>query len=214
MRRTLLVAAVAAAAALSVAACGGSNNASGGATTTSGPATTSGPTTTAAADEGAAWMDKVCGEILDLQRSQPAPPTNIVGADQQQALDQFDRFVAENIDVVNQTANDLVKLGEPPFSGGAQIVNALVQGLAALRDSLQVTKDKFASIDTGNPQQAQAAVLAALDSLGQGGQQFNDAVGSIRTNKEIGQAIKAAPNCQKLGNGGSTSGTATTTTTT
>lgn len=210
MRRTLLVAAVAATA-LSVAACGGSNNASGGATTTSAPSAT---TTTSSADAAAAWMDKVCGEILDLERSQPSPPTNLAGLDQQQALDQFDKYVADNIDVVNRTANDLATLGEPPFRGGAQIVNALVRGLAALRDSLQVTKDKFASIDTSNPQQAQAAVLDALESLGQGGQEFNDAVESIQTNKEIEQAIKAAPNCQQVDDGSSTSGTATTATTT
>ena len=88
------------------------------------------------------------------------------------------------------------------------------RGLAALRDSLQVTKDKFAAIDTNNPQQARAAAVQdALESLDQGGEEWDKAVESIQTNKDMEQAIKAAPNCQKLDDlPPTTSGTATSTT--
>lgn len=212
MRRTLLIAA-AAATALSVAACADSSNTSSGTTTT-----TAGPTvtTTTSGDASTAWMDKVCGEIIDLAESQPPPPANLAEGNQQQALDTFDAYVAENIDVVNQSINDLARIGAPPFENADQMVDALVAGLEALRDSLQVAKDKFASIDPNNPQQAQAAVMDALESLGEGGQEFDNAVESIQSNKELEQAIKSAPNCQKLDDlsaTGSTTATATTTTT-
>jgi hypothetical protein len=88
MRRMLLAAAVAATA-LSVAACSDSNNASSGATTT-----TAGPTTTASAAEAAAWMDKVCGEFVDLAEM-PPPPSDLAESGQQQALDRFDKYLAE-----------------------------------------------------------------------------------------------------------------------
>lgn len=210
MRRTLLMAAVAVTA-LSVAACGGAtDNSSGTTSTTAGPTVT----TTAAAEEAASWMDKVCGKLLDLEQSRPAPPTDLATGGQQQALARFDTYVSQNIDIVNKAMNDLVQLGEPPVRGGSQIVNALVRGLAALRDSMRVAKDKFASIDTSNPRQGQAAVQDALESLDQGGKEFAEAVDSIQTNKDLEQAIDAAPNCQKLGNDTSTTSGKTTTTTT
>jgi hypothetical protein len=203
----MLLAAAVAATALSVAACSDSNNASSGATTT-----TAGPTTTASAAEAAAWMDKVCGEFVDLAEM-PPPPSDLAEGGQQQALDRFDKYLAEKIDGVNKAINDLGQVGEPPIRGGVQVVNALLRGLAAMRNSLQVTKDKFASIDPNNPQQARAALQDSLESLDQGGAEFDKAVDSVQTNKDLEQAINAAPNCQKLDVTSTTSGTAVATTT-
>lgn len=204
MRRTLVMAAVAATA-LSVAACGESGNTSSSTTTAAAPTAT---TTTASAEEAAAWMDKVCGEIVELGESQPPPPSNSEG-DPQQALDRFDAYAAENIDLVNRAINDLTQLADPPFRGGSQVLNALIRGLAGLRDSLQVTKDKFASIDPSNPQQARATVQDALQTLEQGEEEWKTAAESIQTNKDMEQAIKAAPNCRKLDEDASTTTTTT-----
>jgi hypothetical protein len=58
-------------------------------------------------------------------------------------------------------------------------------------------------------------VLDALQSLGAGGEEFDKAVESIQTNKDMEQAIDTAPKCQKLDDiTSTTSGTATPTTTT
>jgi len=200
-----------AAAALSVAACTDANTSSSGTTTTS---TTGGPTVTTtgstSGDASVAWVDKVCGEIADLSKAQPPPPADLASADQQQALRTFNAYITENIDVVNQTINDLVRIGEPPFADAGEFRTALVTGLEALRKAYETTKDEFASMNTNDPQAVQTAVTEAFTSLAAGAEEFNKAMESINADDEIARAAKQAPNCQEFNDGASTTTSRTT----
>jgi len=91
-------------------------------------------------------------------------------------------------------------------------LNALVGGLVAERDAMQVAKDKFASIDPSNPREAVAAVQDIQASNDKAETEQDKAAEAMQTNKDMEQAIDAAPNRQKLDDERSTTtGTATTT---
>ena len=201
MRRSLLAPAVLAAAltaALTVAACDGSTSSSSGSTTpSSGPATT----TTGSAvsgDAGVAWVDKVCGEVVQLTQAQTTAPPNLANSDAKQALKAFDEYVAKNIDAVDDTIDGIRSAGHSPIAGGDEAVSALVSGLEAVKKGYQTIRDKFSTVNLNDPQAAQAAVIDAFNSLSQGGQELSRALQSIEDNRQLKDAASSAPNCQKL----------------
>jgi len=95
-----------AATALSVTPCGDWNETARTTTTSAEPTVT----TTTVAAEAAAWMDKVCGELVELREFEPPRPTDLRDGDLRQVLDRFDQHAAEEIAAVNQTINDLTSL--------------------------------------------------------------------------------------------------------
>jgi|GEM_PF-3800808 len=212
MRRSLPMAVVLAAA-LSVAACGDSNSPSGSATTTGATTTTSG--SAAPSDPGVAWLDKVCGELLELSEADAAPPPDLSNPDPAQVLRAFDDFVAKQIDLVEEKIQSLRKIEDSPIDGGDEALTSLLDGLEALKNSYQTARDKFAQIDPGDTQAAQQAIVEVFTGLGQGSSKLQQAFDEADSNQEIKDAADKAPNCQKLGlTEASTSGSATLTATT
>jgi hypothetical protein len=208
MRRSLPVAAIAATTllvALSAAACGGSNTSSSGTTSASTVTTT---TSAAASDAAAAWVDKVCGEVVKLTEAQPPAPPNL-SSDPAQSLKAFDQYMAANIDIVDKTIANLRNVGPSPIPGADQDLNKLIDGLTSLRQGYQTTRDKFATINPRDSKAAQSAMMEAFASLSKGGEELSQALNSVSTNKEIEAAGKNAPNCQKLDTGTSTTATST-----
>jgi hypothetical protein len=189
MRRSILVLAVLAVAS-AVGACGGSPG-SGTAATTA--ATT---TTTATSDPAVAWVDKVCVEISELTEVQTTPPSGVQG-DSAQKLKALDEYLAANIGALDQTVKDLRNVGPSPVAGGDQALNGLVNGLESLKKSYQETRAKFATVDLNNQQAAEAAVVEAFGSLGQGIEDMSAAFRAIEANPALQEAGRKAPNCQK-----------------
>jgi hypothetical protein len=211
--RLSLPMAVALAAVLTGAACGGSSNTTGG---TAAAPTSSGATTSSVASSPAvAWVDKVCGEVLALVEGESAAPPALTDPDPAKSLKSFDEFITRNIDLVDQRLTNLRKAGSSPVAGGDEALTALINGLEALKKGYQAAKDRFATIDTRDPQAAQTAIVEAITSLGQGSADLEKAVKSVQDNKELQDASKQAPNCQKLDQSSSAppsmSSTATTT---
>jgi hypothetical protein len=205
------VLATALSAVLSLAGCGGSSTPSSGSTSTSGPSVST-TASTASGDAAVAWVDKVCGELVRFTESQAANPPNVANSDPAQALKAFDQYMSANIEQVQQTITNLGKVGPPPVTGGGQSLTALLDGLEALKAGYQTVKDKFAGVNPNDPKAAQTALVEALTSLGQGGEEFSQAMESIDSNTELDEAAKKAPNCQKLDDGSTTATTTATTT--
>lgn len=206
MRRSLLGVAVLAAV-LPIAA--GCNSDGTGASANTGTSTTSAASGGSSSSDEVQWVDKVCGEILDLTEAQTTAPPDLQGADPAQTLKAFEEYVGNNIDVVDETITGLKGVGASPIDGGDAAVNALVTGLEALKTGYQATKDKFATIDANDPMAAQTAILEAFAGLSAGGEEFGKAFEAVGENKVIEEAGNQAPNCQKLDESG---GSATPTT--
>jgi hypothetical protein len=207
MRRSLIVVA-ALAATIPLAACGSqvSNNPGATSTTASGDAATTSAAAGPAAGDEVAWVDKVCGEIVQLTESQSGPP-NLGNPDPVQSLKAFDQYITANIGLVDQTIADLKTVGPSPIEGGDEALNKLVAGLETLRNGYRTTKDKFATVNTNDPQAAQAAIVEAFTGLSQGAQAMAESLRTIEENNAIAAAADKAPNCTKLNQ---TAGTPTT----
>jgi len=206
MRRSLAMpATLAAVLALALAGCDGSTTGSGGATSTTtatGSATVTTTTSGASSapvsgDPAVAWMDKVCGEVVQLTEAQSVNPPNL-SEDTGQALKSFDEYVSRNIGAVDETVNDLKNVGPAPVAGGDQALNELVTGLEALRKGYEVIKSRFASVNPNDPNAAQAAMIEAFNHLSQGGEDIGTAFESMASNPALKDAAAQAPNCQKL----------------
>lgn len=193
MRRSLLGVAVLTALLPMAVACGE--------TTTTGTGTTSASQAQQGAgsgDDTVEWVDKVCGEIVKMVDAQTASPPDLQGSDPVSTLQAFDEYIGKNIDSVEQAITGLKAIGTSPIEGGDAALAGLVSGLEGLQKSYQATRDQFKAIDVNDPASAQTAIMQALSSLGEGGEQFGKAVEDVGESPALEAAGDKAPNCQKL----------------
>lgn len=194
MRRGILAVAVVAVA-LPVVACGDDG---GSSTPTSATATVTVSSAPAPSPDEVAWVDRLCGEIIELVGSQSTNPPDLQNPDTAQAVRGLDAYIGQNVGVIDQTITDLRGLGDSPVAGGDEALGALVDGLEALRTGYQATKDKLATVNENDPAAAQSAISDAMTGLSTSGTEFGQALESIDETGAIQNAGTQAPNCQRM----------------
>lgn len=203
MRRSLQQAAVLATSVLAVAlaaACTGTTTGSSPGSSTSGAPVTTASGGGSASPEDVAWVDDICGELVEMGEQQRGAPPNLDDLrDPSTAITAVTEYIDANIDNVEQTVADLKAVGPSPIEGGDETVAAVERGLTDLQATYEATREQIVAADPGDQQAVRFAILTALGGLNEGGTELRQAFDSVQSNKELASAVEQSQTCQQLG---------------
>ncbi|MGI5126935.1 hypothetical protein ACQEVB_09000 [Pseudonocardia sp. CA-107938] len=183
MHRTYrsVLTAIAAGCVLLAAGCGGSAPAPAGNGTGAAPA--------AGNEAGVAWIDKVCGSMLELSNTVRSPQVDT--SSPQATFKSYSAFIGSYISGIDKAVQTTESAGPSPIAGGDAMVKGILDPLKDYRGKLEQTKGAVDKANTNDPASITAATTA-LQVL-KSPPAFN-----VPSTPEVSSATSAAKNCQQL----------------
>jgi len=173
---------------------------SGCSATVSGSASPTGAVTgggtIAATTDPVAWVDKVCGSLLPLQRSLSNEP-QFDQNDPAAAVKALSDFLGRAEAAVDQALSGLDAAGPSPVPNGDASVARVKTALTTVRSAFDQVKTTLDKIDPNNTTDLITALPQAVAPLEQLSK-LQDPTTDLKSSPELKAAAAKAPNCQTL----------------
>jgi hypothetical protein len=185
MHRTYrsVLTAIAAGCVLLAAGCGGSEPAAPPAANGTGTAAAPGN------EAGVAWVDTVCGSMLELSNTVRSPKVD--ASSPQATFKSYSAFIGTYIGGIDKAVQTTEGAGPSPIAGGDAMLKGILDPLKDYRGKLEQTKGVLDKANANDPATVTAAT-SALQIL-KSPPAFN-----VPSTPEVSSATSAAKNCQQL----------------
>ncbi|SHK42978.1 hypothetical protein SAMN05443637_10696 [Pseudonocardia thermophila] len=177
-----LLAAIAAGLVLLGAGCGGPESSAPTAQDAGAPAAAGG-------EAGVAWIDTVCGSMLELSTTVRNPQVDT--SSPQATFKSYSAFIGSYISGIDEAVQTTEAAGPSPIAGGDEMLKGILDPLKEYRTKLEETKAVLDEANASDP----ASVTAATNALQvlKSPPAFN-----VPSTPELTSATTAAKNCQAL----------------
>jgi predicted small secreted protein len=178
-------------ASFALAACGST-------ATTGSPATTDSTTTSAKPDKAEllAWVDQVCGiSVTSLAPMQTQPTLDQSNA--AKIKTQFVDYLTKASQALGKGLTDLEPLKKGPSKDSERYVGAHADTLTTLKTTMDASIKKVQDLSTKDPLQFSLGLQGIGSEIQSAGFVASSSIG-VLVEKDLADAEKKAPNCQKL----------------